>query len=394
MAQYRLNSSDDLEKFYQLYLYAFNAVDGPRRRKFFFERCRHGLVYGLKKDERLASALYSLPFTVDFHGIKYKMNGIGDVATAPESSGQGGASTLLQAALEEMSAAGVTLSYLAPFSYQYYRRFGYEQVFNHLHYSLSNQKIPKFKPKQVGGKIVRGKLADHLPELAQFYASYANSGLKGGMLREQWWWNYLTLKNDWFVGIYYDEDQQVQGYVIYELAPERLVVKEMLYLNSGAFEQLAAFIFNHKNTVRSLLFDSPAAIYQGDWLADPDSVQVEVLPYMMARIVDLKDFLLRYPYVKENFAPITFGIEDQNLPQNSGIWELSAINGKVSIQKTAELVSDTTDKITIQEFTKAAFGAQNINKLVLHGKADLSLKIARQLDEILVKEPPEFVDYF
>ena len=111
MPQFRLNSAEDFEKFYQLYFYAFNALDEPSWRKYFFERYQHGLIYGIKQGEKLTNGLYSLPFKVDFHGTKYLMSGIGDVATAPESAGQCGASTLLQAALNEMSANKVTLSY-------------------------------------------------------------------------------------------------------------------------------------------------------------------------------------------------------------------------------------------------------------------------------------------
>lgn len=394
MKQYRLHSMADYEKFYQLYLYAFNSVDEPRRRKYFFERCQHGLVYGIKQNEELTSALYSLPFQIDFHGRQFAMNGIGDVATAPESAGQGGASTLMQAALDEMAANRVTLSYLAPFSYEYYRKFGYEQVFNHLKYTLKNTAVPRFTPQEHQGRVVRGKLADYLPAVAQFYDGQAKKGLKGGLLREAWWWNYLPLKNNWSVGIYYDDYDLIQGYVIYELDASELVVKELLVETTTAFEHLVKFIFNHQNTVRQLVFDVPDPRYHGDWLANPAKTKVEVLPYMMVRIVDLYDFLLRYPYVKTDFGPITFGVVDQNLPQNAGVWQVSANGGVVKVEKNLHQAVEPENQITIQELTKALFGSEKITNIVLSGKAHLKEQTVQQLVEVLVNEPPELVDYF
>jgi predicted acetyltransferase len=109
-------------------------------------------------------ALYSLPFAVNFHGVDYPMNGIGDVMSAPEAAGSGGAGELLQASLVAMLQAGVTLAYLAPFSYRYYRQFGYEQVFNHMHYRISTDKMPALHPQmQVWSMLSVKKWDEALP---------------------------------------------------------------------------------------------------------------------------------------------------------------------------------------------------------------------------------------
>lgn len=394
MKESRLYGTADFEKFYQLYLYVFNAPDESRRRQYFFERCQHGLVYGIQTDKKMTSALYSLPFQIDFHGRQFAMNGIGDVATAPESAGQGGAGKLLQSALDEMSINRVTLSYLAPFSYEYYRKFGYEQVFNHIKYTVKNTAVPRFTPQQHQGRVVRGKLAEHLPAVAQFYEKQAKKGLKGGLLREAWWWNYLPLKNNWSVGIYYDDYDLVQGYVIYELSTTELVVKELLVETTAAFEHLVKFIFNHQNTVEQLVFDAPDPRYHGNWLLDPVKVNVEVLPYMMVRVVDLYDFLHRYPYVKADFGPIIFGVVDQSLPQNSGVWEISATGGVVQVKQNLHQTVEPENQITIQELTKALFGSERLTNIVFSGKAHLKAETVSQLMEVLVNEPPELVDYF
>lgn len=123
-------------------------------------------------------------------------------------------------------------------------------------------------------------------------------------------------------------------------------------------------------------------------------LDARVVPYMMVRIVDIKDFLLRYPYVKKDFEPFVFGIEDQKLPQNSGLWELSSKKGMVKVNKLSDLAADYPEKITIQELTKALFGTEKMKTIVMEGKADLSFETATLVDDILVNEPPKLVDYF
>ncbi len=394
LSKYRLISNADLEQYYQLYLYAFNTPDEPRRRQYFFDRLGHGLSYGLKNNSGLTSALYSLPFTINFHGVTYKMNGIGDVATAPESAGQGGASILLQDALNDMYENNVTLSYLAPFSFAYYRRLGYEQAFSHLHYSLASGDVPSYRSRHPEGHVSRQPLQNVLPETAAFYGQFSQQGLKGGLIRDKWWWNYLSIKNEWQVGLYYDEHEKVQGYVIYEYSPTRLTVKEFLYGSTAAFEHLLSFIFNHKNSVPKINFDSPDVTYHGDWLGDPYSLSSRVVPYMMARIVDLKDFLTRYPYLKQTFGPIVLPVKDESLPQNSGVWRLFAQNGQNEIKKIGPLTSRDTKYISIQQLTKALFGTTSVLEITTTGKAALEPQTVKKLNEILVDEPPELVDYF
>ncbi|MDF7638310.1 GNAT family N-acetyltransferase [Lactobacillus sp. ESL0791] len=394
MSNYRLNTTTDIEKFYHLYLYAFNAEDTPIRQSFFYDRCKHGLVYGIKQKSQLISALYSLPFKVDFHGVQYLMNGIGDVATAPENAGMGSATKLLQNALEDMEKNNITLSYLAPFSYEYYRRLGYEQVFNHLQYSLSNKDIPNFKPNNKNGKLVRGYLKNYLSQVSNFYSLYAQKGLKGGLIRASWWWEYLTIKNNWYVCLYFNEQKEAEGYVIYEITSSKLIVKEFIYLTNSAFENLLAFIFNHKNTVFKFVWDSPDPVYHGDFLANPSNLKAEIVPYMMVRIINIKNFLLKYPYQKKNFNPIRLKIEDKNLEKNSGIWQISSTNGTVKVNKLNDLSTDLTEKISIQELTKALFGSEKISNISKVGKTSIKKETIQELSQILIKTPPEITDYF
>ncbi|WP_054680280.1 GNAT family N-acetyltransferase [Lacticaseibacillus sharpeae] len=104
MENFQISAPADRDAFYQLYLYAFNKQDSVQRHEFFDARFNHATDYGIHAGGQLVSALYSLPFTVNFAGQEFKMRGIGVVCSAPEFSGRGGAGTLMTAALQDMYA--------------------------------------------------------------------------------------------------------------------------------------------------------------------------------------------------------------------------------------------------------------------------------------------------
>lgn len=389
---YRLTSDADREAFYQLYQYAFNNQDSPQRRRFFMDRYQHGWIYGRHDHGQLVSGLYSLPLAVNFHGVTYKMNGIGDVMSAPEYAGQGGAGQLLTAALNEMAAEHVTLSYLAPFAYGYYRRFGYEHVFDHAHQVMAAHDLPRIKPTDWTGTVTRyGN--DDLALINDFYAAQAQNQ-RGGLIRPTWWQHYLTLKHDWSVAIYRNADAKIEGYLIYERQATNFAIQEWSTSTPTAFERLADFITKHGTTFETFSYDDPSATNGLDLLADPYTLQVTIKPYMMARIVDLYDFIKRYPFTAD-VSLIRLAVTDTTLPANQGIWELQRANGQVTLNRISTDLTGTADiKLSIQQLTTALFGTQSLRRAYLHGQLTGDLDAIDRLDASLVKMRPALIDYF
>lgn len=389
---FRLTTDTDREAFYQLYQYAFNNHDTPTRRTFFMDRYQHGWIYGLHDHDQLVSGLYSLPLAVNFHGVTYPMNGIGDVMSAPEYSGRGGAGKLITAALNEMAAKKIPLSYLAPFSFGYYRKFGYEQVFNHTLQTIAAEKLPRIQPHDFNGTITRyGN--EGLALVNDFYAAQP-ANQRGGLIRSSWWLNYLTEKHAWSVAIYRNAADQIEGYLVYERQPEAFVIKEWVTSTPTAYERLANFVTKHGTTFRSFSYEGPDEQAGFDLFADPYSVNVTTTPYMMARIVLLHDFLAQYPFARD-LATMRLAITDDTLAINQGIWELSVTAGRVTLNRVKATLDSPSDlQLTIQQLTKALFGARSLTSAWQHGLIQGDRTAAERLDASLVHEKPALIDYF
>lgn len=85
---------------------------------------------------RPVSALTSFRFEMTYEGRYTGMSGIAGVATLPEERRRGHVRRLFEAAFREMRERGHTWSALYPFSFPYYRKFGYELVYCEEEYEL------------------------------------------------------------------------------------------------------------------------------------------------------------------------------------------------------------------------------------------------------------------
>ena len=113
------------EAMFELATYAFNAQDTPARRERFKLIVENSWNYGFfDEEEQLTSQVMATPFSVEFYGQQYLMAGIGYVASYPEARGQGGINQIMEKILKDCRERKVSLSYLAPFSYPFYRRYG------------------------------------------------------------------------------------------------------------------------------------------------------------------------------------------------------------------------------------------------------------------------------
>lgn len=391
-ADYRLTTDADREKFYQLYQYAFNNQDSPTRRAFFMDRYQHGWIYGLHDQDRLVSGLYSLPLEVNFHGVKYAMHGIGDVMSAPEYAGKGGAGKLLTTALEAMAANHVPLSYLAPFSYGYYRRFGYEHVFDHCHYVMAAKDLPRIKPHDLTGTVTR--YGNEGLELINAFYEQQPANQRGGVVRPAWWRHYLTLKHNWSVAIYRNSADTIEGYLIYDREPTNFAIQEWSTSTSSAFERLANFVTKHGTTFETFSYEAPSADNQLDLLADPYTATATTTPYMMARIVLLHDFIAKYPFIAD-VAPIRLAVSDDTLALNQGTWELSRHQQVVTFNRVSPATTGQSDlQLSIQQLTKALFGTRTLLSALEHGQITGDTNAAARLDASLVHTRPALIDYF
>lgn len=96
---------------------------------------------------KVVSCLTLLHARLCLRGVPVAMGGVRHVATDPEEQNRGYASSLIRSTLQAMRRQGLQVSVLFPFSFRYYRKFGYELGGNYCHFWCRPNNIPAYRER-------------------------------------------------------------------------------------------------------------------------------------------------------------------------------------------------------------------------------------------------------
>lgn len=138
----------------QLFAIAFESPFDPNDLTPFAENPCIWAAFDEESGEMM-STVYVTDYRVQFDGDRYKMGGIGGVASLPQYRRAGGIRACFQKALPILYREGYVFSYLYPFSTAYYRKFGYESCVQRY---LAVLDLRQLRPAEFSGsfRLARG----------------------------------------------------------------------------------------------------------------------------------------------------------------------------------------------------------------------------------------------
>ncbi|MFC7685286.1 enhanced intracellular survival protein Eis [Ureibacillus sp. GCM10028918] len=378
------------------------SMSMKKDRRFVSEKSRQfnvGHALGWFDGNQLVSQILSLPFQVNVYGVTYEMGGITAIGTYPEYSKQGLIDSLIKKTLAVMREEGRYISYLFPFSIPYYRKKGWEIMSDIVEFQVKDTQFPNYA--EVSGKIRRVDTRDE--DLVSVYEKYA-SRTHGAMIRNTIAWNEKFHEDFWeekFVdtdvqlqaAVYYDEEDEPQGYLFYRVMEENFYIDEIVYLQEEARKGLWNFVSAHKSMVYNA-YGKTAGNEPVAFLLEDSEIIQKVSPYFMARIVDVEKFLQTYPFDEPNFH-VRFKVTDRLVDWNNGIYDIQSTDWKVTITKLETVEEDDlTVQMTIQTLATMLLGYKRPKYLDqierLKGKGET----IAVLEDILPVGNPTFIDYF
>ena len=284
-------------------------------------------VFGWFNGDQLVSQIAVYPCEVNIHGTLYKMGGVTGVGTYPEYAGHGLMKDLIKLALETMRTDQQWISYLYPYNVPYYRRKGWEMMSDKLTFKIRDTQLPK--TVEVPGIVERKEVDD--PDVFTVYNQFSREN-HGALQRTAFHWEeYWRYENEESrtAAVYYNKSGHPTGVLFYWVAEEVFHVKEMFYLNQEARNGLWNFISAHFSMVYWVKGD----IYKNEPLAfllEDSQIKETIEPYYMARIVDVTEFLKKFPF-KAFDQPFHFVVSDPVAEWNNGIFGLNYAKGEVIV---------------------------------------------------------------
>ena len=327
----------DVDQFNELLSYVFQITDsdieesGYESKREMIKSKRPILelskVFGWFNGDQLVSQIAVYPCEVNIHGTLYKMGGVTGVGTYPEYAGHGLMKDLIKLALETMRADQQWISYLYPYNVPYYRRKGWEMMSDKLTFKIRDTQLPK--TVEVPGIVERKEVDD--PDVFTVYNQFSREN-HGALQRTAFHWEeYWRYENEESrtAAVYYNKSGHPTGVLFYWVAEEVFHVKEMFYLNQEARNGLWNFISAHFSMVYWVKGD----IYKNEPLAfllEDSQIKETIEPYYMARIVDVAEFLKKFPF-KAFDQPFHFVVSDPVAEWNNGIFGLNYAKGEVIV---------------------------------------------------------------
>ncbi len=268
--------------------------------------------------------------------------GIGGVGTDPEYRRAGLVRNFLQKANELAASENCPITVLHPFSFAYYRKFGFERVADHriLEFPITALEfVPRYE------KLIRCTGAE-AAELTALYNTFAQTRNLMFRRSEDYPW---PLEHG---AIYLSRDAHgtADGYLFYEIENhlninhmERgvLHVREFAFTSPAALDRLLGFMRMFDGELERVVLHNTAMAPEVERrLRHYTHTTITVLPDLMVRINDVEAILkaVRYPMAKGSFtvkvtdAPATADTAETIL----GVWQVTYENGTAEVLRLAD----------------------------------------------------------
>lgn len=354
------------------------------------EAARH-VIWGFMDEEQIAAKLHLIPLSVFLNGKELTMGGVSSVATWPEYRRKGLVKQLLKHSLEYMRTHGQTVSYLYPFSFAYYRKYGWELAFNDKEYTIPIERFSKHF--ETTGYVRRTE--PDIPLLNSIYTAYAKT-FNGMLARDEKWWEDRILNKDVHTAIAYNEHDEPSGYILFSVKKEVFNVVDIAFTSMKGRKTLLMFIANHDSMVEKVKMTVPENDNLALMLDEPRFEQKEN-PYFMARIVDVHAFLKQFPFRSGN-EQITLHVEDTFFLENTGTYQLKQLGTDTNVtfinEKDVAKNNLTGIHCSIQKLTSICLGYVRPAALLEMGLIHGPESEVKKLDRAIPIQQPFFADFF
>lgn len=382
-----------------LFTFGWNNADIKQSK---YPILQNAYVLGWFNKEKLVSQIALYPMQINIYNTIFDMGGITGVATYPEYSGIGLMADLMKEILATMRKNRQSISCLYPYSIPYYRSRGWEIISDKMTFSIKDRQTPKV-PHTDG--IIRRVDCNHA-DLIALHDEFARQ-THGCLIRnklawdEYWRWDV----DDEVIAIYYDCSGKPTGYIVYLLENDVFKIKELIYLNKEAHYGIWGYINAHQS-----MFDKvKGANYSNHNLAfllEDGHIKETTKPYIMARIVDVFQFLSQYPFDCIDLSvAICFFVNDPLLGWNNKQFILHCLANENGNERYIEII-DKNDRychseipfhtihIDIQTLTTMLLGYKRPLYLRQIGRFEADNEAIDVLEELIPEGKAYFSDYF
>ena len=300
------------------------------------------VLAGFDNKNNLVAGLRNIPYNMYFDGHLVKMGGIAGVVTAPEARSGGAMSKIMAESMRIMKERGQIFSILYPFSYAYYRKFGYETAYRLNTAEIFTEEFCKYPfPKD---SVRLWKKGDGAADIKAVYNVF-KKGRNYILDRDEEKWQQLTKHDPYtttrYIYIHYDSHNNPDAYLMIhpsKKSPDQdiyMCIDELAWTTKSGLFAMFGFIGRLRPQCDKILWDDvPMELDLYSLFPEAYNISISSKSSAMTRIVDLPKVLAKLPSPDLAKGKVVIEVTDKFMPCNTGNYTLSWENSALSVKKT------------------------------------------------------------
>jgi len=282
---------------------------------------------GAFEDGKLAASIFLKPLTINYCGSALSMYGVGGVSTLPLSRRGGYIRKLFGMAAEMAAQNDVAIGMLYPFSYVYYRQFGYERLAPRISLTLPIASMDDF-PRNMDGELYDGSQKEALLSVYNRYAIAVNL-----MTRRENDADFCSDPENTLKYTYLHRCATgYDGYATVQYRPDCMLVQELAYTSPDALRGILGMLRMFEGQRANITFVLPGSSPVIDILSRYKVCQYAMSNGPMGRIYDTAKLLRSniYPSAEGHF---TLTVHD-SAPLCGGTFSVEYYKGAAEVRPT------------------------------------------------------------
>lgn len=303
---------------------------------------------------KMCSSMVVHDYKIRFDGHTVGMGGVGGVATLPECRKGGYIRHIFEKALPDMKERGMVFSFLYPFSFAFYRKFGYE-----LCYTPNCVSVPMsfFRAYPFPDHVSLYMPGDDLAPFAEVYDSFSRN-LNLAFVRDHASWERMLEKDPYvtrhYAYLHRDGDGRPDAYLLFKAdlghgdEGNTLRVKELAWTGTAALHAMFGFLGGLDSQFEHLRWNAPGGLNIHALFSEGYEINARRPACGMNRIVDVRRALelLQAPACT---GRAVIGVFDKFMSFNTGHYALEWDAGKLTVKPTDRTADLETDVETLAQ---------------------------------------------
>ena len=322
--------------------------------------------------DRLVCSISTLRHELAFGGHSMPVGEVHMVGSLPEGRGGGNVRMLMAELLRHFKQRGDQMAVLIPFSFSFYRKFGFELAARTMTQRVPTDQLGAFGCDYMVTRVGSEKDVAVLRSLYDDFAASRNLA----ELRSDAAWAYKG-NGEWgerdffhldcmrYTYVLWDEAGNAHAYVTFIFVTGdkgpfvgELKVSDLVYDSPEAFRGVLGFLYRLRAKATHVAFELMDDLDLGTLIPDCDQAVRTVGGHVMARLLDVPGVLQKMPHPASSGAYVV-GVDDAFMPENSGCYRVTFEAGKaIAVERTGEEPDIT---VTEETLCQLVVGRINLN---------------------------------